>query len=63
MANTKPIPLDKERIYELEEVIGNVLMGTNLVTDNRELFDNLKKQIELVRILSNLPKGTLLELI
>jgi len=55
----KQIPLDKERMFALEELLGDLIMKE----DNIEIRTRLQYQTLLIRELSNLPKGTLLELI
>ena len=53
------IPLDKTRIFTLEELLGDLIMKI----DDAELRRELNKQSQLLLELGNLPKGTLLELI
>lgn len=59
---SKPIQLDKTRIYKLLEVLGDASMLIE-PSEHPELNHDLKLQITVLRELQTYPKGTLLELI
>lgn len=55
--------LDKERIVTLQDLLGKVMMNTNLIIDDKELYNEVKKQYYFLDELTKLEVGTLLELI
>lgn len=55
--------LDKGRIVTLQDLLGKVMMNTNLIIDDKELYNEVKKQYYFLDELTKLEVGTLLELI